>query len=77
MKKFFLALLLAFCRTVSGLDYADAANWIVFEKARETETSFDVFYIYPTLFKSEKHRAQRAGARQSVLVKAGSVIFIS
>lgn len=37
-----------------AIDYSKKENWVICEKDRK-ETSYDLFYIYPTLVSSKKH----------------------
>ena len=57
MKKLLLLLLLSCCVSLAAAgpatDYGDAANWVICE-ADKTDTGFDVFYVYPTLFSDKK-----------------------
>ena len=47
-----LILLLQFCLPVFATDYSKAENWVINSKDK-LGTDYDVFYIYPTLFRTE------------------------
>ena len=43
------------CAVLFAVEYSDKANWVIRDDAPATETqTFDVFYVYPTLFASRK-----------------------
>ncbi len=55
MKKFLLIIFLffAFSSQVFAVDYSKPENWVI-NSCDKTNTKYDVFYIYPTLFQTEK-----------------------
>lgn len=55
MKKFIsiIFLLLTFCSQVFAIDYSKSENWVI-NSMDKPNTEYDVFYIYPTLFKTDK-----------------------
>ena len=56
MLKRFLFLLVFGCFAAAiAVDYGDKSNWVICDDAPATERqSFDVFYVYPTLFSSRE-----------------------
>lgn len=55
MKNFTLIILLLFtlCTQVFAIDYSKSENWAI-NSNNKLNTEYDVFYIYPTLFKTDK-----------------------
>ena len=55
LKRLWCSIILGCCAALFAVDYADKANWVIRDDAPATEAqSFDVFYVYPTLFSSRK-----------------------
>ena len=53
MKRLFCLAVLGCCAALFAVDYADKANWVICDDAPAgKDQSFDVFYVYPTLFAS-------------------------
>ena len=55
LKRLLCLVVLGCCAALFAVDYADKSNWVIRDDAPATETqTFDVFYVYPTLFSSRK-----------------------
>ena len=53
LKRLLCLAVLGCCAVLFAVDYADKSNWVIRDDAPATEAqSFDVFYVYPTLFSS-------------------------
>ena len=53
LKRILLLVILGCAALVAAVDYADKANWVICDDAPAgKDQSFDVFYVYPTLFAS-------------------------